>query len=67
MHDPNGHFITFSSSNCNYYERGVYEYPLYDTNNYKLHLPTIDMHWYTLIGCDSFMYKIPMDRNEVRL
>jgi hypothetical protein len=38
---------------------------IYDTNNYKLHLPTVDMHWYTLI--DSFMYKIPMHRKKVRL
>jgi hypothetical protein len=38
MHDSNSIFIKFSSSTCNYYERGGYECPLYDTNNYKLHL-----------------------------
>jgi hypothetical protein len=67
MHDSNSHFIKFSSSNCNYYERGGYECPLYDTNNYKFHLPTTDMHWYTLISCDSFIYKIPMHRKKIRL
>jgi hypothetical protein len=67
MHDSNGHFIKFSSSKCNYYERGGYEFPIYGTNNYNLHLPTIDMHWYTLIGCDLFIYKIPMHRKKVRL
>jgi hypothetical protein len=66
-HDFNSHFVKFSSSNCNYYERGGYECPLYETNNYKLHLPTVDMHCYTLIGCDSFIYKIPMHRKKVRL
>jgi hypothetical protein len=40
MHDLNSHFVKFYSSNCNYYERGGYEYPLYETNNYKLHLLT---------------------------
>jgi hypothetical protein len=39
--------------------RGGYECPLYETNNYKLHLPTVDMHCYTLICRDSFIYKIP--------
>jgi hypothetical protein len=67
MHDLNSHFVKFSSSNCNYYERGGYECPLYETNNYKLYLPTVDMHWYTLIGCDSFIYKIPMHRKKVTL
>jgi hypothetical protein len=67
MHDSNSYFVKFSSSNCNYYERRGYECPLYETNNYKLHLPTVDMHCYTLIGCDSFIYKIPMHRKKVRL
>jgi hypothetical protein len=67
MHESNSHFVKFSSSNCNYYERGGYEYPLYKTNIYKLHLPTIDMHCYTLIGCDSFIYKILMHRKKFRL
>jgi hypothetical protein len=67
MHDANSHFIKFSSSNCNYYERGGYECPLYGSNNYKLHVSTIDVHWYTLFDCDSFMYKIPMHRKKVRL
>jgi hypothetical protein len=66
MHGSNSHTIKFSSSNYNYFERRGYEYALYVTNNYKLHLPTIYMHWYTLIGCDSFMYKIPMHRKKVR-
>jgi hypothetical protein len=67
MHDSNSHFIKISSSNCDYYEKGGYECPLYDTKNYKLHLPIVDMHSYTLIGCDSFMYKISMHRKKVRL
>jgi hypothetical protein len=67
MHDSNSHCVNFSSSNCNYYERGGYECPLYETNNYKFHLPTIDMNFYTLIGCDSFIYKIQMHRKEVRI
>jgi hypothetical protein len=66
LHDSNNHTIKLYSSNGNYYERGGYECPLYVTNNYKLHLPTVDMHWYTLIGCDSFMYKIRMHRKKVR-
>jgi hypothetical protein len=67
MHDSNSHFVKFSSSNCNYFKRGGYECPLYETNNYKLHLPTIDMNCYTLVGCDSFIYKIPIHRKKVRL
>ena len=65
MHDS--HTINFSSSNCNYYERGGYKHPLYANDNYKLHLPSIDMLWYTPIGCDSFIYKIPMHKKKVRL
>jgi hypothetical protein len=67
MHDSNSHFVKISSSNCNYYERGGYECPLYEINNYNLHLHTVYMHYYTLIGCDSFIYKIPMYRKKVRL
>jgi hypothetical protein len=47
MHDLNNHFVKFSSSNCNYYERGGYECPLYETNNYKLHLTTVDALLYS--------------------
>jgi hypothetical protein len=32
-----------------------------------MHFPTVNMLWYTLIGCDSFIYKIPMHRKKVRL
>jgi hypothetical protein len=45
--NSNSHFIKFSSVNCNYCKRGGYECPLYDSKNYKLHLPTVDMYWYT--------------------
>jgi len=58
IHDSISHTINFSSSNCNYHERGEYKHPLYAHDNYKLYLPTIDMLWYTPIGCDSFIYKI---------
>jgi hypothetical protein len=60
-------FVKFSSSNCNYYEKGGYECPIYENNSFKLHLPNVDMHCYTLIGCDSFIYNIPMHRKKGRL
>ena len=41
INHPNSHTINFSSSNCNYYERGGYKHHLYANDNYKLHLPTI--------------------------
>ena len=67
IHDSNSHTIKFSSSNWNYHKRGGYKHPLYANDNYKLHLPTIDMLWYTSIGCNLFIYKIPMHRKKVRL
>jgi hypothetical protein len=66
IHDSNSYTINFPSSKCNYYERGGYKHPLYANDNYKMHLTTVDMLWYTLIGCDSFIYKIPMHRKKVR-
>jgi hypothetical protein len=60
-------FVKFSSSNCNYYERGGYECPIYENNSFKLHLSNVDMHCYTLIVCDSSIYKIPMHRKKGRL
>jgi hypothetical protein len=67
IHDSNSYTINFPASKCNYYERGGYKHPLYVNDNYKMHLPTVYMLWYTLIGCDSFIYKIPMHRKKVRL
>jgi hypothetical protein len=67
IHDSNSYTINFPSSKCNYYERGGYKHPLYANDSYKLHLPTINMHWYTPIVCDSFIYKIPMHRKKLRL
>ena len=64
IHDSNRHAINFFSSNCNYHERGRYKHPLYAIDNYNLHLPTIDMIWYTPIGYDPFIYKIPMHRKN---
>jgi hypothetical protein len=67
IHESNSYTINVPWSKCNYYERGGNKHPLYASDNYKIHLPTVDMLWYTLIGCDSFIYKIPMHRKKVRL
>jgi hypothetical protein len=67
LYDSNSHTIKFSSSNCNYYERGGYECPLYVTNNYMMHSPTNNMQWHTSICCDLSIYKMPMHRKKVRI
>jgi hypothetical protein len=69
------HDTIIRNGTSNYFERGKhvnkchikFNDPFYLPKISKLHLPTIDIHWYTLIGCDSFMYKIPMHRKIVRL
>jgi hypothetical protein len=46
LHDSNVHAIQFSSTNCNYYERGGVRYPLYDSSNDMMCSHTNDMQWY---------------------
>jgi hypothetical protein len=67
LHQSNGYIVKFASTTCNYYERGGNKGPLYVSNNHKLKVPTDNMHWFTPICCDSFIYKMPMHRKKVRL
>jgi hypothetical protein len=43
LYDSNIHTIEFTSSNCNYYERGGNKYPLYAFSNDMMCSPTDDM------------------------
>jgi hypothetical protein len=65
--DSNGYMVEFISNACNYYERGGDKSPHYATNNYKLQGAADNIHWKTSIHCYSFIYKMPMNRKEVRL
>jgi hypothetical protein len=40
LHDSNVHTTKFSSSNCNYYEKGGVKYPLYASSNDMMCSPT---------------------------
>ena len=33
----------------------------------NLQVPTVHMHWYTLVCCKPFIYKMPMHRKKVRI
>jgi hypothetical protein len=52
LEDSIGYVIKYTSTTCNYYERGGDKNPLYATNNYGLQ---VTMHWKTSIHCDSFI------------
>jgi hypothetical protein len=67
LHDSNVHAIKFSSSNCNYYERGGIKYPLYAYINYMMCYPTNDMQWYASTFYYLVIYKMPTHRKKVRL
>jgi hypothetical protein len=51
LHDTNICTIKFSSSNCNYYERGGVKYPLYASSNDMMCSHTNDMQWYASTCC----------------
>ena len=67
LEDSIGYMVEYTSTTCNYYERGGDKSPLYTTNNYGLQVTIVNMHWKTSIHCDSCIYKIPMHRKKVRL
>ena len=67
LHDLHSYIDKFSSSDCNYYERGGDKYPQYACEKYKLHTKTNNMHGYTFVCFDSFIYKMTMHRKKVRL
>jgi hypothetical protein len=67
LHDSNVHTTKFSSSNCNYYEKGGVKYPLYASSNDMMCSPTNDMQWYASTCCYLVIYKMPMHRKKVRL
>ena len=67
LHASNGYIVKFTSSACNYYERGGAKCPLYFQTTKTLQVPTDYVHWYTLVCCNTFIYKMPMHRKEVRL
>jgi hypothetical protein len=67
LHDSNIHTIKFSSSNCNYYERGGVKNPLYASSNDIMCSPTNDMKWYTSTCCYLVIYIMPMHRKKVGL
>ena len=67
LHASNGYIVKFTSSACNYYERGGNKCLLYFQTTKNLQVPTVYMHWYTLVCCESFIYKMPMHRKKVRL
>ena len=62
LEDSIGYMIKYTSTTCNYYERGSDKNPLYATKNYGLQVNIVNMHWET-----SFIYKMPMHRKKVRL
>ena len=61
------YIVNFAFNACNFYERGGDKCPLYASNSYKLHSSTDNIHWYTLVCCGSFIYKMTMHRKKVRL
>ena len=66
LNDSIGHIVEYTSTTCNYYERGGDKNPLY-ANNHMLQVNIVNMHWETSIYGDSFIYKMPMHRKKVRL
>ena len=67
LHSSHGHIAEIAFHACNYYERGGDKCNFYVSNNYKLHSPTKNIHWYTFVCCNSFIYKMPMHRKKVRI
>jgi hypothetical protein len=67
LHASNGYIIKFVSDACNYYERGGDKFSLYVTNNYKLHLPTVNMQWNTSISLWFIHMQMPMHRKKDKL
>jgi hypothetical protein len=57
----------FSSNNCNYYEIGGDEYPLYASSKDMMCSPTNDMQLYASTCCYLVIYKMPMHSKKVRL
>jgi hypothetical protein len=67
LHDSNIHSIKFSSSNCNYYERGGDKYPVYASSDDMMCSPTNDMQRYDSTFCYLFIHKMPIHKKKVRL
>ena len=67
LNDSCDSMVEFISSTCNYYKRGGTKNPLYASNKYMLQVTTVNMHCEISIYRDSFIYKMPMHRNRVRL
>jgi hypothetical protein len=67
LEDSLVYMVEYTSTTCNYYERGGVENPLYVTINYMLQVHNDNMHWKIHIYCYSLIYKMPMHRNKVRL